>query len=59
MKSLKQIDDELSLLRHQLKTYEEYVSSVDITDTYVTGKDISKKIFELEVERKKLLRSSK
>lgn len=57
-KRLHEIEDKLSLLRHQLKTYEEYVSSVDIKDGYQTGTDISKEIFELEVERKKLIRSS-
>ena len=55
---LNEVENELSLLRYQLKTYEEYVSPADIKDGYHTGKDISKKIFELELERKKLIRSS-
>ena len=57
-KMLNEVENELSLLRHQLKTYEEYVSPADIKDGYHTGKDISKKIFELELERKRLIRSS-
>ena len=52
MATLKEIEDKIMMLKHQIDTYDDYASTADTDDGYPSKSEMEKRINQLKSYRK-------